>query len=567
MNLHTRREIIHSDPETRRSQAVRAVDSLLFRKVRNLPGALRPNHPARLEHWQHPLRDDGGVLVRYSPEEFARLDALEQHVEVCRAEAEALLVHEQLGHLLLKDSEREELQNRALGLLPPDENSRFQEIVTLHALSPKHIMVDSRHFAAGIRGIEKVYGLGTALGYGLLLVAGIRTNQEMLRYGRLFQQLFDRLTTAPSVVRTLSRLGDVGSVKASFDLLFATLTQLREQLLAALPRQEGIEFRFTRVLEAVQAGVEEISVGLLGALALDSAVLARLGFRSRLVLVDSTMYLEIPLSNRSVYWEPANSTPLSCVPLQVGRKADIFDLFALSFHHIGLSNARQGQMTRAIKAYRQALELEPEMAETYNELGQVYLRCNQPNDAMEACQAAVKINPQFAEAYITLASAHLARFAPDEAIEALRVSIRLKPNIAEAFNNLGFAFEQKGEHEKAIVAFSTAVRIRADYAHAQYNLGNALLNAGRVDDAIDAYLQTLRVNPEYIRAFYNLGQAYYQRHMLQEAIDAYQRVLGINPKHAGALYNLGIVYRDLGEKERAVEMLERAVELNPNLLR
>jgi tetratricopeptide (TPR) repeat protein len=551
----------------RRDQAVRTVDSLLLRKARNVLPSLRPNHAARLVTWHLALRDEDGVLVRYTPEEFARLTPLEQYIEQVRADAEATLIHEQMGYMLLNDDERDELVLRALGILPSDEASRFAEIASLHDVSPKHILVSPEHFLTGIQAIETNYGTASALAYGLLLIVGVRSKSEMIKYGAMIQILFDRITLMPGVAQLLNRLGGKDLRHAPFDTQFTILTHMREQLLSSRSARLGIEFRLNRVLETVLDHSNGEPPNLLGRIALDAVMAAKLSFPVKLVTVDNLLSLEVHLGHMRIYWESARNEPLSHVAVQPGTKTGILDLFPRMHHEIGIWYSRQGQLTRAIHAFKEALALKPDLPETHHELAQVHLRGNQPNEAIEASRQAVALSPDFAEAFVTLGSAYLVRNLSDEAIEALKTAIRLKPNLSEAFNNLGFAYQQKNELEKSIMAFQSATRIRPDYAQAHYNLGNVYLAANKVKPAIAAYQRTIKVNPSFVRAYYNLGQAYYQENRLDDAIEAYRKVLQINPKHAGALYNLGLVYRDKGMKEKAVEIIEQAVKLNPNLLR
>lgn len=551
----------------RRDQAVRTVDSLLLRKARNVLPSLRPNHAARLKAWRFVLRDEDGVLMRYTPEEFVRLTPLEQYIEQVRADAEATLIHEQMGYTLLNDSERDDLTVRALGILPSDEASRFAEIASLHDVSPKHILVSPEHFLTGIQAIEANYGTASALAYGLLLIVGVRSKSEMIKYGAMIQVLFDRITLMPALVQLLDQLGGRDLRRAPFDTQFTILTDLREQLMSSRSDQLGIEFRLNRILEAVLDHSNREPPNLLGRIALDAVMTAKLSFPVKLVTVENALSLEVHLGHLRVYWESASGEPLLHVAVQPGTKTSVLDLFPLMHHEIGVWYSRQGQLTRAIHAFKEALALKPDMPETHHELAQVYLRGNQPNEAVEASRQAVALSPYSAEAYVTLGSACLVRNLSDEAIEALKTAIRLKPDLAEAFNNLGFAYQQKNDLQESIIAFQSATRIRPDYAQAHYNLGNVYLVANQVKLAIAAYQRTIKVNPNFVRAYYNLGQAYYQEHLLDDALDAYRKVLHINPKHAGALYNLGLVYRDKGMKEKAVEIIEQAVKLNPNLLR
>lgn len=566
--------------------AVRTIDAQLERRAATVLRTLNPNHEARLSNWRFPLchtPQSQSAWVRYHPEEFAALSVVARHAELVRAEAEAWLVHEELGYVLLSDTEREELFMRALGIMPADEANRFAEIVLLHDVSPQHILVAPEHFLSSIKLLAEVYGTGTALGYGLILAAGVRSKSDIIKYGEQVQLLFDRVTLTESVVPILHRIlhgAHAGTNNAPFSERFALLTQVHEELAEVRPNRLGREFRLNRILEAELRDAKSDGrtpgtelAGVLGLVSLDAVMLSKLLFPLRLVCVvgdsgaPSHLFLEVQFEEKSVYWESTTAAPLSHVPVQSGTKLPIFDLFARTYQEIGIWNSRHGQLTRAIAAFKQALALNKELPEALGELSQVYLRANQPNEAIATAQAAVALLPQWAEAYVTLGSGYLVREMPDKAIEAFKTAIRLQPNLAEAHNDLGYALGQKNETQAAIAEFEIAVRLRPDYVQALFNLGNAQLNAGKVDEAIDAYRRATRINPGFVRAWYNLGQAYYRQKLLDEAMDAYRRVLRVSPRHAGALYNLGIIYRDKGMKDKAVEAIEQAVSLNPNLLR
>lgn len=556
-----------NDMAERCRQASKAIDLSLAQKAADARRTLSPNHDARLAGWQMPLRDVEEVLVRYTRAEFEQLDRIGRFAELVRCEAQAWLIHEQLGYVLLGDVERNDLLSRALGILPADEADRFAEIACLYDVSPQHILVDPAHFLTGTRMIAGAYGIGTALGYGLLVAGGVRAKADLIKYGEMIQLLFDRITLAQPVARLLARISSDDIREAPFTERYALLIQVHDQLLKARTERLGPEFRLNRILESALHQHREDRASVLGLVSLDAVILTKLLFTVRLVAVEGSMFIGVCFDEKQVCWESTPAAPVSGMPFQSGSGQEIFALLARTYHEIGIWNSRQGQLTRAIAAFKQALALNPESPETLTELSQVHLRSNQPNEAIATAQQAVILAPKSAGAFVTLGSAFLMREMPDEAIEALKKATKLKPDSAEAVNNLGFAYGQKGETERAITAFKTAIRLQPKYAEAHFNLGNACLAADKPEAAIDAYRKAIRVNPSLVRAYYNLGQVCYQQGMLNEAIKAYKKTLRLNPKHAGALYNLGIAYRDKGMKKEAVEAIEQAITLNPNLLR
>ncbi|HPN56534.1 MAG TPA: tetratricopeptide repeat protein, partial [Candidatus Omnitrophota bacterium] len=93
-------------------------------------------------------------------------------------------------------------------------------------------------------------------------------------------------------------------------------------------------------------------------------------------------------------------------------------------------------------------------------LGSAYVSVlGQPETAVKAFQSAIQLNPDFAEAYYNLGNAYgdLGRHA--EAIQVYQSAITLNPNFAEAYNNLGLAYAACGQYVEAIKAYQSALNL------------------------------------------------------------------------------------------------------------
>ena len=218
----------------------------------------------------------------------------------------------------------------------------------------------------------------------------------------------------------------------------------------------------------------------------------------------------------------------------------------------------------AIEAYKQAIRIDPDYADTHNNLGAAYGNSGMYKDAIEAYKQAIRINPDFAMAHINLGYAYGNLGMYKEEIEAYKQAIRIDPDYANTHNNLGAAYGNSGMYKDAIEAYKQAIRINPDFAMAHNNLGVTYSKSGMYKDAIEAYKQAIRINPAYADTHINLGYAYGNLGMYKEEIEAYKQAIRINPDFAMAHYNLGNTYFESGMYKEAIEALKQALRIDPD---
>jgi Flp pilus assembly protein TadD len=90
----------------------------------------------------------------------------------------------------------------------------------------------------------------------------------------------------------------------------------------------------------------------------------------------------------------------------------------------------------AIQQYGLALQIDPNYAEAYNNLGNTLQECNRVGEAMAQYRKAIQANPDYPEAHYNLANVLVSRGELSEAIENYEAAIRLRPTYAEAGSNL-----------------------------------------------------------------------------------------------------------------------------------
>lgn len=553
--------------------AVRQVDTLLSEISGRYPVSLPATHIAALQGWQFQLKNVDGLLSGYAPDEFARLPALRRQLEVNRAHAEAMLVLDNTAEVNLPPAEREQLTHRALGILPTHEGRRFLEIASCPQLKPHHLTSTAARFVAGVTEIEKEMGQATALGYGFLLMAGVRSNEDLAKYGQRLQDLFDALTDVPAIAGELEGMREDGIESVSHQRRLKIVRALRDQLWLKNSSRPGRPFLLTQVIDGY-VGLRKGGVGDdLGLTVVDSIMVAKLALPVSWLIREGRICVDIAVSQRGhEYWDPLLRT--GEVPHSHMIRIGPVDLFAAGYLRMARGYANTSAYAHGIRIAQWVLGMKPDSAEAYQILGQCLLGQQQPKEALAACEESLELDGRSADTYYVQGNAHSALSRWGDAVESYRLAVRQRVGFAEAYNNLGLALARKGEHERAVGAYREAVRVRPDYAEAYYNLGNLYLeraqtsdSAADYDSAIAAYEEAVEQAPGFAAAFYNLGQAHYARKDLPGALQAYQSAVKANPKHAGAWHNMGIVYRDLGQPDQAVEAIEKAVQLNPILLR
>lgn len=235
-----------------------------------------------------------------------------------------------------------------------------------------------------------------------------------------------------------------------------------------------------------------------------------------------------------------------------------------ALHHSALIALGRRETDEAIRRLRRTVEIAPDRAVAYNDLGAALRIAGRLPEAAAALETAVAIEPRYADGWNNLGVVRRAMGELPAARDALRRASELKPDFAPTFNALGVVLKGLGEAEAALIAFSRACAIKSDYPEALTNYGLALLEQQRPEDALAPLRRAAELAPAMAEVWLNLGLAQRARGDLQGAIASLRRAVAINADLAVAWNALGVVHGTLGETAPASEALARAVRLAPD---
>ena len=219
--------------------------------------------------------------------------------------------------------------------------------------------------------------------------------------------------------------------------------------------------------------------------------------------------------------------------------------------------------------YDNMIELEPDNAALYHELGYLYLKTDEKFSAANAFKRAVELESNNAFYYNSYAYALMQLEDYDGAIMQYQNAIRLNPDnewtsiVAQALGAI--YYEVKSNVDAAMIAYQTAIAFNPSNADAFVAIGEIHQEKNNLASAIKNYCEAIRINPAISKAYCNMGLALWEKGYADEAIIAYQKATVLDPDHAIAFNNLGVIFLD--EKQKPLDALvqfTQAIEANPN---
>lgn len=119
--------------------------------------------------------------------------------------------------------------------------------------------------------------------------------------------------------------------------------------------------------------------------------------------------------------------------------------------------------------------------------------------AVEALKAAIEIHPQFALAYNELGIQYIILREYDNALDALANALTIKPDYYDAQLNVGVAYLRQKKYAEAEKEIRAAGKMKEPTAAYHYHLGMTLANLGRFDEAEPELRTAIKLGGESVR--------------------------------------------------------------------
>jgi tetratricopeptide (TPR) repeat protein len=157
------------------------------------------------------------------------------------------------------------------------------------------------------------------------------------------------------------------------------------------------------------------------------------------------------------------------------------------------------EYNEAIRHFKHAIELNPQMARAYDNLGLCYYYQNQNDLALSNYQKAIELDDASGHPspwpYLNLAITQQFLNQLPDAEKNLREAVRLDPRFAQAHFQLGSVLEDRGHPEEALTELREAARLDPSYPEPHMAMARILHKLGREPEAKSEVQTYLHLHP------------------------------------------------------------------------
>ena len=228
-----------------------------------------------------------------------------------------------------------------------------------------------------------------------------------------------------------------------------------------------------------------------------------------------------------------------------------------------VSQLNQTKIQQEIAKCVERLAKEPNSAEIHLKLGHLYYQQQQWQEARQSYESALAIEPELAEAYCSLADIFTNLAKPGKAADRLYKAFELEPESAapQQHYQLAQTLQKQNKPGRAISAYHRAIDRQPNFLAAYRSLGKLLTARGEQDKVISLYRQGARQNPQNFEFHLLLGQALAETQQWSEAIASYRIAAQLKPKLAKVYYYIGLALGEIQQTAEAQLLYKKAIAL------
>ena len=254
---------------------------------------------------------------------------------------------------------------------------------------------------------------------------------------------------------------------------------------------------------------------------------------------------------------------------QGAHKAD-----ALARFVEGMAFEENGEMERALEAYRKVLNVDPGQSELASRVAGLLIQQDDFPQAIDVLKDAIKANPNNAEPYQQLAFIYTRYLKKtDQAIDYANRAIALNPADVEGYQRLVEIELAAGQERRALEALDRALKVHSTDPNFWMRLGKLYVAIVFKSESQPKADELKKTNEIFKKAAENAGDDpgvlkdvadyYAASQQLKEAIPLYLRVLELQPDGANAREKLATGFVLTNQRDKAVEMLEQIIKEHP----
>jgi tetratricopeptide (TPR) repeat protein len=247
---------------------------------------------------------------------------------------------------------------------------------------------------------------------------------------------------------------------------------------------------------------------------------------------------------------------------------------ALAHFVEGIDFEENGEMEKAVEAYRQVLNVDPGQIELAVRVAALLTRDDDYPSAIDVLKDAIKVHPKAPEPYLELAFIYAKYLKKiDKAIDFANKAIALDPLKIDGYQRMFEIHLTAGDEKRAVETLDRAAKLPSDDPIFWARLGRLYGSVILKPDAKPVPEEIARLNDVFKKAaakgqndaavLKEVGDYFASTQQIKEALPFYLRVLELQPDDANVREKLATGFVLTNQRARAVETLETIIQEHP----
>ena len=215
---------------------------------------------------------------------------------------------------------------------------------------------------------------------------------------------------------------------------------------------------------------------------------------------------------------------------------------------------------------RVVLEVDADILDAQQMLGQLALADHRPEEALGYFRRAIELQPDHANSIMGMASTYRSMGRFDDAIAGYRRLLEVQGHNTGASLAIADLEIERGHLEEALTALQGAQEGSEAPALIHNRMGEIRVLQARPDDAVLLFEQAAAENEKFANPRFNLAVLAEEQGDIHAAVGYYEQAVELAPGYFQALFNLGRLVGELGQVDRQQELWQAAIDANPDFV-
>ena len=254
-----------------------------------------------------------------------------------------------------------------------------------------------------------------------------------------------------------------------------------------------------------------------------------------------------------------------------------------AYFKLGELHHQQGDVDTAVNYFKQALALNPELADRFIAQGQRAFDEDNYQDAIEPLNIHLLLFPEDVSATYLLGQSYEASGNADSAITFYERTLVLDPQRPDVLFKMVHIYRGREAHQQAVNTLQRIIEIAPETIEAHYLLALSYLSLKQPNDALPAFLTTIQLRPDDVAAHYHTAILFEQNGEIDNAIEHYEKTIvldttliendigrdlqtplpNVEATEAEPFFRLGAIYRQRNDEDNIIRIYQPALEIEP----